>query len=159
MYHTVWYGTPSSCLFHTAQLESYSEKYMPVEYKKKELCKKRAFFHFLVYFWERKCHESCISLLSFLRVKTELFDANVYCMYRGRRRGRSLAATRFFEIQTQVDKSHACVTAGGDQWGCLLNNQPFVAQPMLISTGKTRVLTDHNSCDIVWSVKCCVHKS
>lgn len=35
------------------------------------LRKNPAFFQFLVYFRERKCHESCISQLLFFRVKTQ----------------------------------------------------------------------------------------
>lgn len=62
-----------------------------------ELCKKPALFQFLVYFRERKCHESCISHLSFFRVKTHwVFDhATVYrCVYQGA--GQELSHNTFF---------------------------------------------------------------
>ena len=40
-----------------------------------------------------------------------------------------LSHNMLLKIQTQVDKSHVCVTTGEDQWGSLLNNQLFVMLP------------------------------
>ena len=64
--------------------------------------------------------------------------------------GGGLPTTRFFKIQTQVDKSHVSITTGEDQSGGLLNKQLFVEwRPQRISSGTTRDVKDQNSGDII----------
>lgn len=44
---------------------------------------------------------------------------------------------------SNMDTSHVCGAVEEHRWGCLLNKWPFVALPLLIRTGKTRVINDH----------------
>lgn len=59
-------------------------------------------FQFSVYFWERKCHESCTSQIPFFRVKTcqGVLTTPLFTTVHIKRRDKSLATTRFLDPNT-----------------------------------------------------------
>lgn len=152
MSHTLLYSTPS-------RMQCISVLYfLPLE-----LCKNLVFFQFLVYFGERKCHESCTSQISFFRVKTwaGVLTTPQFTSVHIKRRDKSLATTRFLDTNTSrqftclrncwrrpigwlVQQSALCHAAIADQYWKNQSHKGSVETVVILSEMPSVVCTSIN---------------